>query len=132
MVVTDPIADLLTRIRNAQMARHAGVHVPGSKIKWAIAKILEDHGYIESTRWIDEGYQGHIEIILRYTREGTPVIQGIQRESKPGQRVYVKKKDIPKVLNGLGITILSTSQGILTGDQAQRTSTGGELLAMVW
>ncbi|MEL6178418.1 MAG: 30S ribosomal protein S8 [Myxococcota bacterium] len=132
MTVTDPIADLLTRIRNAQMARHRTVRIPGSQIKWAIARILEDHGYVESSNWLAEGHQGIIEVELRYDNNGIPMIRGIQRESKPGQRVFVKKDEIPQVLNGLGIAILSTSKGVMDGDKAKAASTGGELLATVW
>jgi len=132
MIVTDPIADLLTRIRNGQMARHKTVQIPGSQIKWAIARILEEHGYVESADWRDEGHQGLIEVELRYDGAGVPMIRGIQRESKPGQRVYVKKDEIPQVLNGLGIAILSTSKGVMDGEKAKEASTGGELLATVW
>lgn len=132
MAVTDPIADLLTHIRNAQMARHKTTRLKASNIKWAIAQILEEHGYIEACQRTDEGYQGMIEITLRYAPDGKPIIRGIRRESKPGQRRYVKTDEIPKVLGGLGIAILSTSSGVMTGVQAQRVPTGGELLATVW
>lgn len=132
MNLTDPIADMLTRIRNALMARHATTRVPGSKTKLALGKLLEEHGYIQSAEWVDEGPQGWILITLRYAVDGTPLIRGLKRESKPGQRRYVKMDEIPEVLNGLGISILSTSKGVLTGKQAQAASTGGELLATVW
>jgi len=132
MIVTDPIADLLTRIRNAQMSRHKSLELPGSKVKWAIAQILEARGYIESAQWSDEGPQGKIGIELRYDRDGKPMIRGIKRASRPGQRLYVKKDEIPEVLNGLGIAILSTSQGVVDGETAKAKSTGGELLATVW
>lgn len=132
MNVTDPIADLLTRIRNAQQAGHKKTRIPGSKINLAIADLLRDCGYVASSTWLDEGPQGWIEVGLKYTPAGEPVIQGIRRESTPGQRRYVKKDAIPVVLNGLGIAILSTSQGVMTGQQAIEASTGGELLATVW
>lgn len=132
MNLTDPIADMLTRIRNALMARHATTRVPGSKTKLALGKLLEEHGYIQSAEWVDEGPQGWILITLRYAADGAPLIRGLKRESKPGQRRYVKMDEIPEVLNGLGISILSTSKGVLTGKQAQAASTGGELLATVW
>lgn len=132
MNLTDPIADMLTRIRNALLARHATTRVPGSKTKLAMAKLLEESGYIESAEWVDEGPQGWIQITLRYASDGSPLIRGLRRESKPGQRRYVKVNEIPEVLNGLGVAILSTSQGVMTGKQAQAASTGGELLATVW
>ncbi len=132
MNLTDPIADLLTRIRNAQQARHKTTRIPGSKINLAISKVLRDSGYLTDVAWLDEGPQGWIEVTLKYTPAGEPVIRGIKRESKPGQRRYVKKKDIPQVLNGLGITVLSTSKGVMTGAAAAQASTGGELLASVW
>ncbi len=130
--VTDPVADLLTRIRNGQLARHERTRAPGSKLSLAIANVMKEHGYIGDVTWSDEGHQGVIDIQLRYLPDGTPLIRGIRRESKPGQRMYVKKKEIPRVLNGLGISILSTSRGIITGKQAREASTGGELLATVW
>jgi small subunit ribosomal protein S8 len=114
------------------MAHHKNVQLPGSKIKWAIAQILEKHGYIERAQWSDEGYQGTISLELRYDREGKPMIRGIKRISRPGQRCYVKKDEIPNVLNGLGISILSTSKGVVDGENAKASSTGGELLATIW
>lgn len=132
MNVTDPIADALTRIRNAQGARHAKTRIPGSKINLAIAELLRDNGYVGDVNWVDDGPQGWINVSLKYTSGGQPVIQGLVRQSKPGQRRYVKKAEIPEVLNGLGMTILSTSRGVLTGRQAREASTGGELLATVW
>ena len=114
------------------MSRHKNLQLPGSKIKWAIAQILEERGYIEAAQWSDEGPQGKISIELRYDREGKPMIRGIKRASRPGQRRYVKKDEIPEVLNGLGIAILSTSQGVVDGETAKAKSTGGELLATVW
>lgn len=132
MNLTDPIADLLTRIRNAQTAKHAATSAPGSKMNLAVAKLLADQGYVTSVAWRDEGPQGWIDIQLKYTADGTGVIQGLQRESKPGQRCYVKKSEIPEVLGGLGVAILSTSKGVMTGNDAVKASTGGELLATVW
>jgi len=132
MNVTDPIADLLTRIRNALLARHSSTRVPGSKMKWAIAQILAENGYVGSAEWIDEGPQGTIELTLRYDSAGKPLIRGIRRESRPSQRRYVKKDAIPEVLNGLGIAILSTSHGVMSCKQAREAATGGELLASVW
>lgn len=132
MNVTDPIADLLTRIRNAQVVRHSSVKMPGCKQALAVAKVLERSGYVGAVSWQDEGPQGTLSVTLKYTSEGQPVIRGLRRESTPGQRRYVKKKDIPTVLNGLGISILSTSQGVLTGEEAKKASAGGELMASVW
>ena len=132
MNLTDPIADLLTRVRNAQTAGHAKTSAPGSKINLAVAKVLLDRGYVTGVAWRDEGPQGWIDIQLKYTAGGVGVIQGIRRESTPGQRRYVKKDDIPEVLGGLGIAILSTSKGVMTGTDAAKASTGGELLATVW
>lgn len=132
MNVTDPIADLLTRIRNAQQVRHSSVTMPGSKITLEVARVLERSGYIADVKWIDEKPQGKINFGLKYDKSGTPVIRTLKRVSTPGQRQYVKKDEIPKVLNGLGIAILSTSQGVLTGKEARAKSTGGELLAKVW
>ena len=132
MNLTDPIADLLTRIRNAQQASHKTTTAPGSKMNLAVAKVLHDNGYVSNVAWRDEGPQGWIDIELKYTQNGVGVIQGLQRESKPGQRVYVKKNDIPQVLDGLGIAIMSTSKGVMTGQDATKASAGGELLATVW
>jgi small subunit ribosomal protein S8 len=132
MNLTDPIADMLTRIRNAQTARHETTRIPGSKIKLELAKLLSEEGYIGEVGWVDEGPQGWIMVTLKYAKDGDPVIRGIRRESTPGQRVYVKMDDIPVVLNGLGVSILSTSKGLLTGGAAKEVSTGGELLATVW
>lgn len=130
--VTDPISDLLTRIRNAQLARHAQAEIPGSKIKYEITKILEKHGYIDSTQWIDEGYQGKIRIGLRYDDQNVPLIKKIERVSRPSRRVYVGVGEVPKVLNGMGIAILSTSRGLVTGKEAKAANVGGELLCTVY
>lgn len=132
MNVSDPIADLLTRIRNAQMVKHSTVRAPGSKVLLAVSQVLAAEGYVSAVRWVDEGPQGAVELDLKYSADGQGAIRGLKRVSKPGQRQYVKKDEIPQVLNGLGISILSTSQGVMTGKQAAERSTGGELLAKIW
>ena len=133
MVVNDPIADMLTRIRNGQVARHDAVTMPASNTKKAIAKILLNEGYIKAVDFIDDGLQGEIKITLKYMNgKQTPVIAGLKRISKPGLRVYAGKNDIPKVLGGLGIAILSTNQGIVTDKEARKLQVGGEVLAFVW
>ena len=131
MVVTDPIADMLTRIRNALTARHETVEVPASKMKKAIADILLNEGYISNVEMKEDGVQGSILVTLKYSKEGN-VISGLKRISKPGLRVYAKSNEIPKVLNGLGVAILSTSKGIMTDKQARANNLGGEVLAFVW
>ena len=131
MVVTDPIADMLTRIRNALTAKHETVEVPASKMKKAIADILLNEGYISNVEMKEDGVQGSILVTLKYSKEGN-VISGLKRISKPGLRVYAKSNEIPKVLNGLGIAILSTSKGIMTDKQARANNLGGEVLAFVW
>jgi small subunit ribosomal protein S8 len=130
--VTDPIADMLTRIRNAQLARHAQVVLPGSKLKLAIAQILSDLGYVAEVRWADEGPQGKIEIDLKYDRDDQPMIRNLKRISKPSRRVYVGAKEIEPVLNGLGVAILSTSKGVITDKDARAANIGGELLCTVY
>ena len=131
MVVTDPIADMLTRIRNALTAKHETVEVPASKMKKAIADILLNEGYISNVEMKEDGVQGSILVTLKYSKEGN-VISGLKRISKPGLRVYAKSNEIPKVLNGLGIAILSTSKGIMTDKEARKLHIGGEVLAFVW
>ena len=131
MVVTDPIADMLTRIRNALTAKHETVEVPASKMKKAIAEILLNEGYISNVEMKEDGVQGSILVTLKYSKEGN-VISGLKRISKPGLRVYAKSNEIPKVLNGLGIAILSTSKGIMTDKEARANNLGGEVLAFVW
>ena len=131
MVVTDPIADMLTRIRNALTAKHETVEVPASKMKKAIADILLNEGYISNVEMKEDGVQGSILVTLKYSKEGN-VISGLKRISKPGLRVYAKSNEIPKVLNGLGVAILSTSKGIMTDKQARANNLGGEVLAFVW
>ena len=132
MVITDPIADMLTRIRNALVARHDAVVIPASNMKKAIAKILLDEGYIKSVDFIDDGLQGQIKIGLKYAQGKESVIKGLKRISKPGLRVYAKNDEIPKVLGGLGIAIISTSKGVMTDKAARKLNVGGEVLAFVW
>ena len=132
MNTTDPIADMLTRIRNANSAKHKTVDVPASKMKTAIAEILFREGYIKSFEVISNENQGIIRITLKYDEKGTRVIDGINRISKPGLRVYAGKEELPKVLNGLGIAIISTSKGLKTDKEAREAGMGGEVLAYVW
>ncbi|MFC5540828.1 MAG: 30S ribosomal protein S8 [Bacilli bacterium] len=132
MTMTDPIADMLTRIRNANMVRHEKLEVPASKIKKEIAEILKREGFIRDVEYIDDNKQGIIRIFLKYGKNNERVITGLKRISKPGLRVYAKTDEIPKVLNGLGIAILSTSQGVLTDKEARAKKVGGEVLAYVW
>jgi len=131
-VLTDPVADMLTRIRNALQAEKTDVLVPASKLKIEIARILRKEGYINDFQYIEDGKQGILKLFLKYTPEGEPVISGLKRVSKPGGRVYVPKDRIPRVLNGLGIAILSTSKGVLTDREARRLGVGGELLCYIW
>jgi small subunit ribosomal protein S8 len=138
MNMTDPIADMLTRIRNAVMARHDVTAMPASKVKTAIAQVLKDEHYIRDFEIVEEkdrrgrGPHRVLRVHLNYTARREPVLTGIQRVSKPGLRVYVQKREIPRVYGGLGIAILSTPQGIMTGQQAWRKQTGGEVLCYVW
>ena len=133
MNITDPIADLLTRIRNASRAKHATVDVPASNMKLAIANILLNEGYIKSLEEIkSENNQGIIRITLKYDEKGNRVIDGLKRISKPGLRVYASKDELPQVLNGLGIALISTSKGIKTDKEARELGLGGEVLAYVW
>ena len=132
MNTTDPIADMLTRIRNANSAKYKTVDVPASKMKTAIAEILFKEGYIKSFELISNENQGIIRITLKYDEKGTRVIDGIKRISKPGLRVYAGKEELPKVLNGLGIAIISTSKGLKTDKEAREAGIGGEVLAYVW
>ena len=131
MQITDPIADMLTRIRNANNARHETVDVPASKLKLAIAKILVEEGYIKSYQFIEDGNQGVIKITLKYLGK-EKVITGLRRVSKPGLRMYAGADDLPKVLRGLGIAIVSTSKGVMTDKKAREAHVGGEVLAFVW
>ncbi|KAF5053573.1 30S ribosomal protein S8 [bioreactor metagenome] len=132
MVMTDPIADMLTRIRNGNKAKHEFVDVPSSKIKKELATILLEEGYIKGFDVIDDGKQGIIRVELKYQQNKERVITGIKRISKPGLRVYVGKDETPKVLGGLGIAILSTSQGIITDKKARTQGVGGEVICYVW
>ena len=132
MNTTDPIADMLTRIRNANSARHTSVDVPASNMKKAIADILFDEGYISSVEKIEDGKQGILRITLKYDENGKRVISGLKRISKPGLRIYVAKDELPQVLNGLGIAIISTSKGIKTDKNARKEGLGGEVIAYVW
>ena len=131
-MVTDPIADLLTRIRNALTAKHTSVEIPASKLKKQIADILAEEGYVKSAVFKEEGINGKIIIELKYGPKFEKVLTNLQRISKPGLRVYCASDDIPKVLNGLGIAILSTSKGVMTDRKARQNNVGGEVLAYVW
>ena len=132
MVTTDPIADMLTRIRNANNAKHKSVDIPSSNMKLAIANILLNEGYIKSFEEIEGDVQGIIRISLKYDEKGARVIEGLKRISKPGLRVYASKDELPRVLNGLGIAIISTSKGIMTDKEAREAGLGGEVLAYIW
>ena len=132
MQITDPIADMLTRIRNANSAKHDSVDVPASNMKKAIAEILLEDGYIKSYQIVDDGTQGIIRIALKYNAGKEKVIQGLRRVSKPGLRVYAGADELPKVLKGLGIAIISTSTGVMTDKKAREAHIGGEVLAFVW
>lgn len=132
MQITDPIADMLTRIRNANSAKHDTVSVPASNMKKAIAQILVDEGYIKSFKVIEDGKQGVIEIALKYGPNKSQVLLGLRRVSKPGLRIYTDCENMPKVMKGLGIAILSTSKGIMTDKDARKANVGGEVLAFVW
>jgi small subunit ribosomal protein S8 len=130
--MTDPISDLLTRIRNAQAARHKTLDVPSSKMKVAIVAILKDEGYVDNFSVNEEGPQGTVRIQLKYGVAGERTIHGLERVSRPGRRVYCGKDEIPRVLDGLGLTILSTPKGVLTGQACRRLGVGGEVLCNVW
>ena len=132
MQITDTIADLLTRIRNASSAKHATVDIPASNVKKAIVEILLNEGYIKSYQVVEDGKQGIIRITLKYDENRTPVISGIRRVSKPGLRIYSSCEDMPKVMRGLGVAIVSTSKGIITDKKARELGVGGESLAFVW
>lgn len=132
MQITDPIADMLTRIRNANSAKHESVNIPSSKMKKAVANILFEEGYIKSYEEIDDGRQGIIRVNLKYAASKKKIITGIKRISKPGLRVYAGKDELPKVLGGLGIAIISTPRGIMTDRKARQEGIGGEILAFVW
>ena len=131
-VITDPIADMLTRIRNANTANHELVNVPASRMKQAVAAILKDEGFISDFERVNEGPQGTIRIKLKYGPNKEKVITGLRRISRPGLRVYTNKTEIPRVLGGLGLVIMSTSRGIMSGKRAKKEGCGGEVLAYVW
>ena len=132
MQITDTIADMLTRIRNANSAKHDSVDIPASNMKKAIAQILLDEGYINGFQVIENGHQGVLQISLKYGPNKTQIITGLRRVSKPGLRIYSDVENMPKVMKGLGIAILSTSKGIMTDKQARKANVGGEVLAYVW
>lgn len=132
MTMTDPIADMLTRIRNANMVRHANVEIPASNMKKTIAQILSDEGFIKSYEVTEDGKQGTIKITMKYDENKDRVITGLKRISKPGLRVYAKRNEVPRVLGGLGIAIISTSKGIMSDKQARREGLGGEVICYVW
>ena len=132
MLMNDPIADMLTRIRNALIARHDTVTLPASNMKKAIAKIMLEEGYIKSVDYIDDGVQGQIKIVLKYVENKQSVINGLKRISTPGLRVYARTDELPKVLGGLGIAIVSTSKGVMTEKEARKAGVGGEVLAYIW
>lgn len=132
MVMTDPIADYLTRIRNANMAKHDSVEIPASNIKKSISEILKHEGFIRDYEVADDNKQGVIKVFLKYGPNGERVISGLKRISKPGLRNYVSAEDLPKVLNGLGIAIVSTSAGVITDKEARQKNVGGEVIAYIW
>ena len=132
MVMTDPIADMLTRIRNANQMKHLTVLVPASKIKLEILNVIKSEGYIEDVEFVEDGKQGEIKVTLKYTDKKERVIKGITRISKPGLRVYAKSTEMPKVLNGLGVAVVSTSNGVMTDREARHQHLGGEVIAYIW
>ncbi len=132
MQITDTIADMLTRIRNANSAKHDTVDIPASNMKKSIAQILVDEGYVKGFQVIDDGKQGVIRMTLKYGENKTPVLTGLRRVSKPGLRIYSNCEDMPKVMKGLGIAIVSTSKGVMTDKKARKENVGGEVLAFVW
>ncbi|HCM89173.1 MULTISPECIES: 30S ribosomal protein S8 [Vagococcus] len=132
MVMTDPIADFLTRIRNANMVKHESLELPASTIKLEVAKILQREGFVRDVEFIEDDKQGIIRVFLKYGKNDERVITNLKRISKPGLRAYVKANEVPKVLNGLGIAIISTSEGIVTDKEARERNIGGEVLAYVW
>ncbi len=132
MSMTDPIADMLTRLRNATVVRHDRTDLDASKIKMEIAKILKQEGYIRTFKFLEKGPQGLIRLYLKYADDGEPVIHGLKRVSKPGRRIYRSVADLPKVRNGLGIAVISTSRGVLTDEQARSLQVGGEVLCEIW
>lgn len=132
MVMTDPIADMLTRVRNASHARHEQVDIPASRVKEAVARILHEEGFIQGYERIDEGPQGILRVHLKYGADRKRVLMGLRRISRPGLRVYARKDQLPRVLGGLGIAVVSTSKGIVTDAEARRLGLGGEVLCYIW
>lgn len=132
MVMTDPISDMLTRIRNANMVRHEKLELPASNIKKEVAEILKREGFIRDYEYIEDNKQGALRIFLKYGPNNERIITGLKRISKPGLRVYAKADEVPRVLNGLGIAIVSTSKGVLTDKEARQQAVGGEILAYIW
>ncbi|SDY92399.1 small subunit ribosomal protein S8 [Thermoactinomyces sp. DSM 45891] len=132
MVMTDPIADMLTRIRNANMVRHESLEVPASRMKREIAEILKREGFIRDAEYVEDSKQGVLRIFLKYGSSNEKVISGLKRISKPGLRVYAKSTEIPRVLRGLGIAIISTNKGVMTDKEARQQNVGGEVLAYIW
>ncbi len=131
-MMTDPIADLLTRIRNAQTARHDVVSAPASKVKKTVLAILKEEGFIADWRFEADAHQGSLHVALKYDKSGEPIILGIRRVSRPGRRRYVGKTEIPKVLGGLGVAVISTSRGVISDREARKLGVGGEVMAYVW
>ncbi|MCZ6635855.1 MAG: 30S ribosomal protein S8 [bacterium] len=132
MGMTDPISDMLTRVRNACQAGHRKVDIPSSNIKREIARVLKERGFIHNFAFVEDNRQGYLRLYLKYSADEESVIQGIKRESRPGLRRYVGKSEIPRVLNGLGVAVLSTSKGILTGHEARKEGVGGEVICSIW
>ena len=132
MTMTDPIADMLTRIRNANIVKHESLEIPASNIKRDIAEILKNEGFIKNVEYVEDDKQNIIRVFLKYSENGERVITGLKRISKPGLRVYAKKDELPKVLNGLGVALISTSEGVITDKEARNKNVGGEVLAYVW
>jgi len=132
MTVSDPIADMLTRIRNANIVRHESLEIPASNIKKEIAEILKNEGFVKNIEYVEDDKQGIIRVFLKYGSNNERVITGLKRISKPGLRVYAKRDELPKVLNGLGVALISTSEGVLTDKEARNKNVGGEVLAYVW
>ncbi|WP_232699809.1 30S ribosomal protein S8 [Brevibacillus daliensis] len=132
MVMTDPVADMLTRIRNANMVRHEKVEIPASNLKKEIARLLKEEGFIRDAEFIDDNKQGMIRLFLKYGANNERVITGLKRISKPGHRVYANTNEVPRVLGGLGLALISTSKGVMTDKQARQSHVGGEVLAYIW
>jgi len=132
MVMTDPIADLLTRVRNANMVNKETVEVPASKLKKAVSEIFKEEGFVKDVEYVEDGKQGVIRLYLKYGKDSQKVITGLKRISKPGLRVYANKDEIPRVLGGLGVAVISTSQGVLTDKKARQAGVGGEVICYIW